>query len=109
MKRKDINELHTELGHPLGEITWAMVKATSLQLTDTFNTCEDCSQGKVNEAETTKIAVAHSAVKGEMLLTDIISPFTAHTGSTKHWLLIVGGSIEYAWSYFLKEKLSQKM
>ena len=38
-KRKDTNELQTELGNPSTENTQAMGEAVGLQLTGTFKTC----------------------------------------------------------------------
>ena len=43
LKRKDVNALHTELGHPLEEIILARGKAIGHQLTDTFEHCKACA------------------------------------------------------------------
>ena len=40
LKRKDVNDLHTELGQPAGDITWVTVKAMSLQLSVMFKPCK---------------------------------------------------------------------
>ena len=39
----------------------------------------------------------------DRLFIDISSPSTATTGGRKHWQLIVEDSMDYVWSYFLKE------
>ena len=39
-KKKDINELHVELGHPSEAITRATGAAMNHKLTGTFKTCE---------------------------------------------------------------------
>ena len=46
VKRKGINDLHTELGHSLEEITWAMGEVIDLQLTSMFEPCKACALGK---------------------------------------------------------------
>ena len=42
------------------------------------------------------------------MLFDIYSPLTPAFGGKKHWLLNVEDCTDFAWSYFLKEKLYLK-
>ena len=44
--KKNIYNLHVELGHPSKIITHAATKALSIQVTGTFNPCEGCALGK---------------------------------------------------------------
>ena len=108
LKRKDNNNLHTEQGHPLEDLTWATGKAIGLQLTGTFKPTKACILGKAQKAQVSKIAVQCLIVNGGRLFINESSPFTADNDSKKHWLLVVEDSTNYAWSHFLKEKSELK-
>ena len=45
-KRKDINDLWRELGHPLEDITQALGKAMGLKLPGALKSCKACTLGK---------------------------------------------------------------
>ena len=47
--KKNINHLHVEVGHPSKSITHATYKAIGIQVTVTFNLCEDCTLGKAKQ------------------------------------------------------------
>ena len=80
MTRNEINDLLIKLGHPLEDIIWAMGKAIGLQLTCIFKSCKDRALGDAKKMGVSKMAVAHSTVKGERLFIYISSPFTASMG-----------------------------
>ena len=44
--KKNVNDLHVELGHPSKTITHSNAKAIGIQVTGTFKLCEDCTLGK---------------------------------------------------------------
>ena len=50
-----------------------------------------------------------SEILEEKLFLDISSLSTSTFGGKKHWFLVIEGSINCEWSYFLKEKLELKM
>ena len=54
LKRRDINE-HTELRYHVENITWAMGKTMSPQLSGMFEPCKACALGKAREAGVSKI------------------------------------------------------
>ena len=59
LPKRNINNLHIELGHPSKTITHATVKALSIQVTSTFQPCEDCTLAKAKQWAFSK-AVPHS-------------------------------------------------
>ena len=94
-KKKGINALHTELGHPLEDITQETGKAMDIHLIGMFKHYKACALEKAKS----------SIIKGKMLFLYISSPSTAIMGGKKHWLFVVEGSMDSAWSYF-KKKIS---
>ena len=63
LNKKDINALHTELGHLLEEITQATGKTVCLQLTGMFEPCKAYALSKANKDGIIMIAVPHSTIK----------------------------------------------
>ena len=47
---------------------------------------------------------ACSKIIGERIFFNISLPSTRTFGAKKHWLLVVEDSMDFAWSYFFKEK-----
>ena len=45
LPKKNVNDLHVELGHPSETITQATTKALGIQVTGTFKPYEDCTLG----------------------------------------------------------------
>ena len=70
-----------------------------------FRLCEHCVLGKGGVSEK---AAEHSKTLGERLFFDISLPSPPTFGSKKHWLLIMEDSIDFALTYFLKEKSELK-
>ena len=60
--------------------------------------------GKAKKAGMSKLPVKTLKIKGKKFFIDISYPSTISMGCKKHWLLVLEDSIDYAWSYFLKEK-----
>ena len=104
-KKKGINALHTELGHPLEDITQETGKAMDIHLIGMFKPYKACALEKAKSSGVSKIAIPCSIIKGKMLFLYISSPSTAIMGGKKHWLFVVEGSMDSAWSYF-KKKIS---
>ena len=102
--KKNINDLHIELGHPSKSITNATTKAMGIQVMGTFKPCKNCTLGKAKWQGVSKKAVAWSKTLGERLFFDISSPLTPTFGGKKHWLFVVDDSSNYVWSFYLKEK-----
>ena len=71
--KKNINDLHVELGHPSESITHATTKTLSIQVTVTFKPCEDCTLGKAKQWAVSKKAVPWSKILGERLFFNISS------------------------------------
>ena len=92
LKRKDINDLHTEIGHPLEENTWAMGMAVSLQITIALNPCKNCALGKAKMAGVSKMAVPCLMVKVKRLFIDINFP----SGGMKCCFFVVEDSTDCA-------------
>ena len=95
--RKDVDDLHTELGHLSEVITQATEIAISLQLIGIFKSCKAYVLGKAEKDGVSKMAVLHSIVKGRRLFTDISSPSTVNIGGKKHWLFRVKNITDDAW------------
>ena len=104
LHKKNVNDLHVELGHPSETITHATAIAVSFQVTSTFKPSEHCTLEKAKKSEVSKKAVAHSKMLGERLFFDISFPSPPTFGGKKHWLLVIEDSSNYTWSIFLKEK-----
>ena len=49
--KKNINNLHVELGHPSKSIT---TKAMHIKVNSTFNLCKDCALGKAKQGAVSK-------------------------------------------------------
>ena len=109
--KRDINNLHVELGHPLEAITRSTAKNFNIQLTRAFKLCEDCALGKAKQRAVSKKAVPRLQILGERLFFDVSSPSTLTFGGKCHWLLVIDNYSTYSWSFFLREKsnLTQKM
>ena len=105
MHKKNINDLHVELGHPSEVITHDTMKAMSIQVTSTVKPCEDCILGKVKKSRVSKMAVACSKILMKKFFFNASSPSTPTFGGMKHWLLVMEDSSNYEWSFFLKEKI----
>ena len=93
--KKNINDLHVELGNSSESITHATALALGIQVTSTFKLCEDCTLQKAKQQGVSKTAVAWSTILGERLFFDISSPSTPTFGSKKHWLLIIDDSSNF--------------
>ena len=104
LPKKDINDLHIELGHPSEAITWSTAKALGIEVTGMFKSCEDCALGKAKQCTVSKKAVPLLQVWGERLFFDISSPSTPTFGRKHHCLLVIDDCSNYSWSFFLKEK-----
>ena len=104
LHKKNINDLHVEVGHPSQSITHATAKVMGIQVTSTFKPCEDFTLGKVNENGVSKKAVACSKFLGKRLFFDINSPSTLTFEGKKYWQLVKEESSNYAWSFFIKDK-----
>ena len=109
--KRDINDLHVALGHPSEAITRSTAKNFNIQVTGTFEPCEDCTLGKAKQRAMSKKAVPRSQILGEWLFFDISSSSTPTFDGKRHWLLVIDGRSDYCWSFFLSEKsdLTQKM
>ena len=109
--KRDINDLHAELSHPLEAITRSTAKNFNIHVTGIFKTCEDCALGKAKQRAMSKKAVPHLQILGERLFFDISSPSTPIFGGKCHWLLVIDDCSNYSWSFFLTEKsdLIQKL
>ena len=79
--KKNVIDLHVELGRPSKAITRSTAKGLGIQVTGMFKPCEDCALGKAKQS----------------------SPFTPTFGGKPHWLLVINGCSN--WSFFLKESL----
>ena len=66
-KKKNINVLHVELGHPLEVISHATAKSMIIQVTGTFKPCDDYTLGKTKKGRVCKNVVAHSKILDERL------------------------------------------
>ena len=99
--KKNIKDLHVEVGHPSKSIIHATTKALGIQVTGTFMPCEDCILGKAKQRAISKKAFVQSKF---WLFFDMSSPSTPTFGGKKHWLLIIDVSGNFIWSFFLKEK-----
>ena len=102
--RKDVNQLHAELGHPGEDVTRAIGAHRGLQVTGTFAPCKDCAVAKAKQKKIGKKASKKSQKPGERLCIDISSPTAASFGGKHHWLLVVDENSDLCWSYFLKKK-----
>ena len=104
LPKKNINDLHIELGHPSEAITRITTKTLGIEVTDMFKPCEDCALGKAEQQLVSKKAVPWSQILGEWLFFDIHSPSTLTFGGKHHWLLVIDDCSNYSWSFFVKEK-----
>ena len=102
--KKNINNLHVELGHPSKTITCVTTKALSIQVIGTLKPCKNCALGKAKQCTVRKKAVPCSKILGGRLFFDIISPSTPIFGVKCHCLLVIDDRNNYIWSFFLKEK-----
>ena len=103
-KRKDVNKLHQELGHPGEDVTRATGKYMGLKITSTFNPCKDCGVVKAKQSKMNKGVTSKSKIPGERFFIDISPPKSASLGGKHHWLLKVDDCTNMMWSYFLKKK-----
>ena len=104
LPKRNINNLHIELGHPSETITHATTKALDIQVIGIFQPWKDCALGEAKQWAVSKKAVHHSKILGERLFFDISSPSTPTFGGKHHWLLFIDDYSNYSWSFFLKEK-----
>ena len=104
LPKKEINDLHVELGHPSEAILRSTAKGIGIQVTGTFKPCKDCALGKAKQQAVSKKAVPHSQILGEKFFFDISSPSTLTFGGKHHWLLVINNCSDYCWSFFLWEK-----
>ena len=104
LPKKNINDLHIELGHPSETITHDTAKALGIQVIVIFKPCKDCALGKAKQYTVSKKAVTHSKILRERHFFHISYPLTPTFVDKWHWLLIVENSSSYIWSFFLKEK-----
>ena len=104
LPKKNVNNLHVELGCPFKTITCATAKALSIQVIGTLKQCEYCALDKAKEQAVSKKAVPHSKILGERLFFDISFSSTPTFGGKQHWLLVMNNSSAYIWSFVLKEK-----
>ena len=109
--KKNVNDLHVELGHPSEVITRSTAKGLGIQVTGTFKPCEDCALVKAKQCSVSKKAAPCLQILEERLFFDISSPSTPTFGGKHHWLLVINDCSDYCWSFFLKEKsdLAQTM
>ena len=56
--KKNVNDLHSILGHPSESITHATTEAMGTEVTGTFKPCEDYIKGKAKQQGVSKKAVA---------------------------------------------------
>ena len=103
--KKNIKNLHVELGHLFKTITHATAKALGIQVTGTFKPCENFALGKAKQCAVSKKALPCSNILGERLFFVISSPSTSTFDGKQHWLLIIDDSNDYIWSFFLKRSL----
>ena len=82
--KKNINDLHIELGHPSKSITHATTKIMCIQVIVTFKPCEDCALGKAKQQAVSKNVVPWSKTLGESLFFNISSSSTPTFGGKKH-------------------------
>ena len=88
--KKNINDLHIELGHPSKSVTCTTTKDMGIQVTSTFKLCEDCALGKAKQQKDCCLIKKI----GERLFFDIPSPSTPIAGK-KHWILVIVDSSDY--------------
>ena len=101
--KRNINNLHVELGHPSETITHITTKALCIQVTGMFKPCKDCDLGKAKQGAVSKKTTLIANFRGKAFF-DISTPFTPTLGSKHHWLLVIDDCSDYLWSFFLKEK-----
>ena len=90
--KKDINDLHVELGNLSKSITHATANYIGVQVTSTFMLCKDYTLGKAKQQGVSKKAIALSKILGEKLFFDISSPSTPTFGSKigyLSWMTVV--------------------
>ena len=63
--KKNINDLHVELGHPSETINQATTKALGIQVTSMFKPCENCALGKAKQWAVSKKAEPCSNILGK--------------------------------------------
>ena len=102
-KRKDVNELHRELGQPGEDVTRATGKHMDLKITGTFTPCKGCEVAKAKQSRMNK-GVTSKKNPGKRIFIDISSPMTVNLGGKHRWLLVVDDCTNMTWSYFLKKK-----
>ena len=111
LPKRNIHDLHVELGHPSETITQTTMNALGIQVIGIFKPCEDCILGKAKQQAVSKRAVPCWNFLVEKLFFNISSPTTLTFGGKCHWLLVIDNCSDYIWSFFLKEKsnLAEKM
>ena len=100
--KKNINNLHVVLRNRSESITHATAKALSIQVTNTFKQCEDCTLGKAKQRPISKNTVPCSKILRERLFFNInlfLLPLLAVAALTLHH-----DSSNFFCSFFLKEK-----
>ncbi len=106
-EKREFNDYHKVLGHPLEAITCVTAHVEGILLMGKFNTFEDCTLGKVRQSNTSKKKVPRSTYKGERLLFVLVC-LQSKIWVVKHQLLVDDDCIDYCWSYFLEEKSDLK-
>ena len=104
LPKKNINNLHVELGHLSKTTTHITAKAIGIQVTGTFKPCEDCALGKTKQWAVSNEAVPQLQILGKRLFFNISSLSTPTFRKKHHWLLVIDDCSNYSWSFFLKEK-----
>ena len=102
--KRNINNLHDDLGYPSKTITQAITKSLGIQVTGTIKPCEGCALSKARHWVVSKKAVPHSKILSEKLVFDISSPTTPTFGGKHHLILVIDDCSNYIWSFFLSEK-----
>ena len=104
LPKKNINNLHIELGHPSETITQETAKDLVIQVPGTFKPCKNCALGNSKHQAVSKKTIPHLQILGERLFFVISSPSTPTFDGKHHWLLVIDDCSNWSWSFFLKEK-----
>ena len=73
--KKNVNNLHAELGHPFEVITHATAKSMDIHVTGTFKPYKGCVLGKVKKGRVSMTAIVCSEILREWLFFDINLPY----------------------------------
>ena len=63
--KRNVNDLHIELGHPSEAITRSTTNGLGIQVTGMFKPCKDCALVKAKQCAVSKKAVLHLQILGE--------------------------------------------